>query len=172
LKTRLCFGVAALVALTGCATKATVNIQSSENETFLREKAEFEPNVGKDYWIKTIAFLCDTPARTGAHCDPILTNTKLQTDSLEQGAYGTPYYHVKLGDGRSGYVMAADLKSGATQRRNAKAAVTHGSGCRQNRSWRRVGVLPIASIVARRREALASATSMAVTDRYFSTMAS
>ena len=120
MKTHLFFCLAALLALTGCASKATV--PPFENEIFLREKAEFEPSIGKDFWIKTIAFLCNAPGSVGAHCDPILTNTKLHTDSLEQGAYGTPYYHVTLSDSRSGYIVAAELMIGATGSDPALAA--------------------------------------------------
>lgn len=103
-----------MATLTGCASKAAVTVQSAENETFLHEKTQYEPNVGKDYWTKTIVFVCRAPDKLGATCDPILTGAKLQADSLEQGKYGTPYYHVKLSDGRTGYVMALELKIGTT----------------------------------------------------------
>lgn len=114
MKTQLGFGLAALVVLTGCAQRATVSIQSTENESYLREKAEYEPNIGKAYWTKTLVFLCGAPDKLGANCDPIVNGTKLQADGLEQGKYGMPYYHVTLSDGRAGYVMAVELKVGTT----------------------------------------------------------
>ncbi len=67
-------------------------------------------------------FLCGAPDKLGAHCDPILTGTKLQTDSLEQGKDGLPYYHVTLSDGRAGYVMALELKIATTDIDPAVAA--------------------------------------------------
>ncbi len=89
---------------------------------FLREKGQYEPSIGKDYWIKLLTFLCPTPKRASTDCVTIVAPTKLQVDSLEQGAYGTPYYPVKLSDGRSGYIMAADLKMYATDIDPAVAA--------------------------------------------------
>jgi len=114
LKTRLLSCVVALAMLASCAKKPVVDIQTTENEMFLREKGQYEPSIGKDYWIKLLTFLCPTPKKASTDCVTIVAPTKLQVDGLEQGAYGTPYYHVRLSDGRSGYIMAADLKMYAT----------------------------------------------------------
>jgi len=63
LKTRLLFSVVALALLTSCAKKPVVDVQTTENEMFLREKGQYEPSIGKDYWIKLLTFLCPTPKK-------------------------------------------------------------------------------------------------------------
>jgi hypothetical protein len=41
--------------------------------------------------------------------------TRLQPDGIEEGVFGNPYYHVKLADGRTGYVNASTFAVETTE---------------------------------------------------------
>lgn len=108
---RLCFCFVALAALPGCAKDPKAVIASYDHEKFLREKAQYEPIVEKDYWVAMPVTLCTRPAKNPeGECIVLAVTTKLQPDAIEEGTFGVPYYHVKLADGRAGYVDASTFK--------------------------------------------------------------
>jgi hypothetical protein len=100
--------------------------------------------------------------------------TKLQPDGIERGITSDAYYHVKLEDGRTGYVSAFELLASATDVDPAQAAAECKRrsdprlACLRNRFAPLVGVSQTESIAARPREALASGISMARDDSSFS----
>src|SRR5438552_3689880 len=96
--------------MTGCMRNNTAIIQSLDTETFLREKVQYEPNLGKDYWTRTPWEICSNPF-PNTKCEQIAESTKLQLDGIEQGFRGHPYFHVKLIDGRTGYAPASQFGS-------------------------------------------------------------
>lgn len=159
MKTRLLLSVAALAVLTGCAKNPKAVIPSY-HEKFLRDKSQYEPIVEKDYWAAMPVLLCTKPAPNpeGGDCIALAVTTKLRPDAIEEGMFGQPYYHVKLADGRAGYVDASAFKSQTTETDLEKAeancirpwrpASRHG----ETRSKPPVGANPIGSIVVRRRE--------------------
>jgi hypothetical protein len=115
-KTRLLLSVAALAVLTGCAKNPQAVIPSN-HERFLRDKSQYEPMVEKDYWAAMPVLLCTKPAPNpeGGDCIALAVTTKLRPDAIEEGMFGQPYYHVKLADGRAGYVDASTFKSQTTE---------------------------------------------------------
>jgi hypothetical protein len=110
LNTRLLFSVVALALLTSCAKDPKAVIASYDHEKFLRDKVPYEPKIGKDYWVQVPVFLCAKPARDPeGECGLLSVTTKLQPDGIEQCTFGNPYFHVKLGDSRTGYIEATDF---------------------------------------------------------------
>ena len=105
------FGLVALALLTGCATRPPPVDFEKE---FLDEKAKYEPNVGKTYWLLGIRSLCPTSTANIIDCPMIPEGTKLRTDGIERGVTSTAYYHVTLEDGRTGYIAAYELLRFAT----------------------------------------------------------
>lgn len=120
MKTGLCFGLVALAALTGCATRQAPPVDFEKE--FLQEKAKYEPNIGKDYWLRVVVFLCPTSTTNVVDCTSIFPPTKLQPDGIERGRTSTAYYHVNLEDGRTGYISAFELLTSATDVDPAQAA--------------------------------------------------
>lgn len=119
MKTRLCFGLIALAVMTGCAKRPpAVDFEKD----FLQEKAKYEPNIGKNYWLLGSRFLCPTPVTNVLDCTSIPPGGKLQLDGIERGVTSDAYYHVKLEDGRTGYIAALDLVRFATDVDPAQAA--------------------------------------------------
>ena len=111
MKTQLILSLIALAAMMGCAKRPpAVDFEKD----FLQEKAKYEPNIGKTYWLLGIRFLCPTPLTNVIDCTLIPAGTKLQTDGIERGVTSDAYYHVKLEDGRAGYISALDLVRFAT----------------------------------------------------------
>jgi hypothetical protein len=88
----------------------------------LEEKAKYEPNVGKTYWLLAIRSLCPTSTTGIIDCTSIPAGTKLQTDGVERGVTTDAFYHVTLEDGRTGYVEAFGLLRFATDVDPAQAA--------------------------------------------------
>jgi hypothetical protein len=106
------FSIVALGVLTSCAAKdPKAVIASYDHEKFVREKAQYEPIIEKDYWVRMPVFLCTHPAKNPeGDCIVLVVTTKLQPDGIEEGTFGNPYYHVRLADGRAGYVDAFEFK--------------------------------------------------------------
>jgi hypothetical protein len=96
----------------GCLCKAPP-LPDYEN-AFLQEKAKFEPNIGKSYWLKFDRRVCPTPVADLLDCTSIPGGTKLKTDGIERGMTSEAYYHVQSEDGRSGYILAFELVLAAT----------------------------------------------------------
>ncbi|MGN6747353.1 MAG: hypothetical protein ACTHJS_02050 [Xanthobacteraceae bacterium] len=119
MKTRLCFYLIALAMMVGCATRPpAVDFEKD----FLQEKAKYEPNIGKTYWLLGIRSLCPTPTTNIIDCASIPEGTKLHTDGVERGVTTDAYYHVTLDDGRTGYIEAFGLLRFATDVDPAQAA--------------------------------------------------
>jgi hypothetical protein len=115
LKTRLCFGVIALAVMTGCAKDPKAVIASYDHEKFLRDKVKYEHEIGKYYWAELPQFLCTRPATNPeGECSLLAVNAKLEPDGIEEGTFGNPYFHVKLADGRMGYVEANSFVTSTT----------------------------------------------------------
>jgi hypothetical protein len=115
LKTKFLFSIIALAAMMGCAKDPKAVIESYDTEKFRREKVQYEPNIGKDYWVRIPLFVCNKPANNpSGECSLANVTTKFQPDGIEQGPFGNPYYHVKLTDGRTGYILASELRANAT----------------------------------------------------------
>ncbi len=116
MKTRLCFCLVALAAMTSCAKRQVVPDDSAKyHEQFLREKADYEPYLGKNFWAMIGMSLCPVPTLLDAGCETIAKGTKLQPDAIEEGPVGSPYYHLKVEDGRVGYISAHEVVHVATQ---------------------------------------------------------
>jgi hypothetical protein len=111
LRIRLIFSIIALGLMMGCAARPHL---SNDEKTFLEKKAKYEPNIGKTYWLRTNTYLCPRPAANILDCTSIPVGTKLQTDGIERGITSDPEYHVKLEDGRAGYIDALQLVTFAT----------------------------------------------------------
>jgi hypothetical protein len=107
----LCFGLIALAVIAGCVKRPPAVDFEKE---FLEEKAKYEPNIGKTYWLLGSRFLCPTPTTNVIDCTSIPPGTKLQTDGIERGVTSNAYYHVRLEDGRTGYLAVLDLVRFAT----------------------------------------------------------
>jgi hypothetical protein len=111
LNTRLFFSVVALAIMCSCVKRPPpVDFEKA----FLEEKAKYEPNLGKIYWLTGIRSLCPTPTTNVIDCTRIDAGTKLQLDGIERGVTSDAYYHVKLEDGRAGYISAFGLLRFAT----------------------------------------------------------
>ena len=55
-------------------------------------------------------FLCAKPARDpDGECGLLAATTKLEPDGIEQGTFGNPYFHVRLADGRTGYIQVTNF---------------------------------------------------------------
>ena len=108
MKTRLYFGFIALAVMTGCAGRPTAPVVDFDKE-FLQEKAKYEPNLGKTFWLNGVASLCPTSTTNVIDCTLIDAGTKLQLDGIERGVTTDAFYHVKLEDGRTGYIEAFHL---------------------------------------------------------------
>jgi hypothetical protein len=116
-KTRLCFSFIALAIIAGCARHQTPPDDSAKyQERFLQEKADYEPNLGKNFWALMDMAMCPVPTLIeDAKCETVAKGSKLQPDAIEEGSVGTAYYHVKLEDGRAGYISAHEVVHLATQ---------------------------------------------------------
>jgi len=123
LRTHLIFSAIAFAVISGCAKDSKAIIASYDHEKFLREKAQYEPEIGKDLWVRIPVFLCTKPASNPeGECTLVAVTTKLQPDGIEEGMFGNPYYHVKLADGRTGYVNASSFAVETTEVDLQKAA--------------------------------------------------
>ncbi len=123
MKTHLVLSLIALAVMTSCAKDPKAVIESYDTQKFLREKTQYEPHIGKDYWVQVPVSLCKRPAHNPeGECELVGVITKLQPDGIERGTFGAPYYHVILADGRTGYVDASSFVSNATAIDLEKAA--------------------------------------------------
>jgi hypothetical protein len=119
LRTQFIIGVIALAVIGGCVKRPpSVDFEKD----YLEEKARYEPNLGKDYWLMSPGFLCPTATTNKIDCALINTGTKLQPDGIERGITSDAHYHVKLEDGRTGYISAFELVASATNVDPAAAA--------------------------------------------------
>jgi hypothetical protein len=115
----LCFGLFALAVMTDCATRPpTVDFEKG----FLQEKAKYESNLGKTYWLRAGWFLCPTPTTNVIDCSSIDAGSKLQLDGIGRGVTSDAHYHVILEDGRTGYFAAVALVAYGTDIDPAQAA--------------------------------------------------
>ena len=80
MKTHFITIIIALAAMMGCAKRPPV---VDFEKDFLQEKAKYEPNIGKTYWLSLDKRLCPTPAANIPDCTSILRGTKLQADGIE-----------------------------------------------------------------------------------------
>jgi hypothetical protein len=111
LKTHFIIIIVALATMMGCAKRPPV---VDFEKDFLQEKAKYEPNIGKTYWLLGGRFLCPTSTTNVIHCTSIDAGTKLQLDGIDRGVTSDAFYHVKLEDGRTGYISAFELLIYAT----------------------------------------------------------
>jgi hypothetical protein len=106
-------------ALAGCGSaQQQLQLQHQTNpRTYAQEKARYERNVGKVYWVAGSLRFCPVPNLINTKCQ-ILGEGLVKIDGVEQGITETPagnlqarerYYHVTLHDGRTGYILTADL---------------------------------------------------------------
>ena len=111
--------VALAFALAGCGSaQQQLQLQHQTNlHTDAQEKARYERNVGKVYWIASALRFCPVPDRINTKCQ-VLCDGHLKIEGTEQGitemAPGNlptreRYYRVTLHDGRTGYILTADL---------------------------------------------------------------
>jgi hypothetical protein len=106
-------------ALAGCGSaQQQLQLQHQTNlHTYAQVKAKYVRNVGKVYWIASALRFCPVPNPINAKCQ-VLGDGRLKIDGIEQGIIETAagnlparerYYHVTLHDGRTGYILTADL---------------------------------------------------------------
>jgi len=132
LKAQLIFYFIALALTMGCAKRPpAVDFEKD----FAQQKAHYEPNLGKDFWLRSDRFICATPRSNDLDCQLIPRGSKLQPDGIERGITSDAYYHVKVEDGRTGYIFAFELLAFAT---NVDPAET-GAECKR-RGEPRVGM--------------------------------
>jgi hypothetical protein len=90
LKTPLLLCVVALVLLTSCAKDPNAVIASYDHEKFLRDKVQYEPKIGKDYWVQRPVFLCAKPARDpDGECGLLAVTTKLEQTGSKKAPSAT-----------------------------------------------------------------------------------
>jgi hypothetical protein len=128
----LCFGLFGLAVMTGCVKSNTAVQESVNTQIFVRAKMTAEPNVGKNLWLARGLLLCEKPVLiTSTKCDTVEVNTRLEVDGIEQGfdeesgvrqSNGMAFYHIKLADGRAGYVLSSSFDGAATTIDLEKAA--------------------------------------------------
>jgi hypothetical protein len=113
----LFLGLIALAVLTSCARRQTPPDDAARyQEQFLRDKADYEPNLGKNYWALMNMAACPVPTLIeDGKCEGVPKGSKFQPVAIEQGPAGAAYYHVKLEDGRTGYISAHEVVHVATQ---------------------------------------------------------
>ena len=115
---RSCLSLLAF-ALAGCGSaQQQLQLQHQTNpQTYAQEKARYERNVGKVYWVAGALRFCPMPDLINTKCQ-VLGEGHLKIDGIEQGITETPagnlparerYYRVTLHDGRTGYILTADL---------------------------------------------------------------
>jgi hypothetical protein len=115
----------ALCVLPGC-TSGSSPMQAdgdAQAKMFAQDKARYDPNVGKNFWVRTAVRLCPQPNSLALGCNIIGAPTRLAIDRIEEGIQeaggrtfpiGIAYCHGTLDDGRAGYVMCSELMAEAT----------------------------------------------------------
>jgi hypothetical protein len=77
LRTHLIFSIIAFAVISGCAKDPKAIIAFYDHEKFLREKAQYEPEIGKDLWVRIPVFLCTKPASNPeGECTLVAVTTK------------------------------------------------------------------------------------------------
>jgi hypothetical protein len=115
---RSCLPLLAL-ALAGCGSaQQQLQLRHQTNpQTYAQETSRYEHNVGKVYWVASAVRFCPVPSLINTKCR-VLGDGHLKIDGIEQGTTETlagnlpareRYYHVTLHDGRTGYILTADL---------------------------------------------------------------
>jgi hypothetical protein len=114
------FSIVIVLSVTsGCANKPPgVDFEKD----YLQEKARYEANLGKTYWLMSPDHLCPRATTNLIDCELLPTGTKLQPDGIERGITSDAHYHVQLEDGRTGFISAFDLVAFGTDIDPAKAA--------------------------------------------------
>ena len=106
MKTQFIICIIVLVVIGGCARRPpAVDFEKD----FLQEKAKYEPNLGKTFWLNGVASLCPTSTTNIIDCTLIDAGSKLQLGGIERGVTSDAYYHVKLEDGRTGIHLRVQL---------------------------------------------------------------
>ena len=62
MKTHLVLSLIALAVMTSCAKDPKAVIEFYDTQKFLREKTQYEPHIGKDYWVQVPVSLRKRPA--------------------------------------------------------------------------------------------------------------
>jgi hypothetical protein len=122
-----CFAAAALMlcALVSSAqtarTQTRAAIDAEIRAGFARDKAKYEPVVGKTFWVTGHVQLCPEPNPLMPQCATILAPRRFVMDRVEPGftrfANGSTlmepfaYCHVTSNDGLVGYVACVQLMS-------------------------------------------------------------
>jgi hypothetical protein len=115
---RSCLSLLAF-ALAGCGSaQQQLQLQHQTNpQSYAQEKARYERNVGKVYWVAGALRFCPLPNLINTKCQ-VLGDGRLKIDGIERGITETPagnlparerYYRVTLHDGRTGYILTTDL---------------------------------------------------------------
>lgn len=115
--------------LAGCSHASRYN---SSPQIFQQDKTRYETEIGKNYWIRAAAKVCDRPVEVaiGVNCS-ILPAEKVKIDAIEEGMIevggsfstdGIPYFHISDDSGRTGYIMAVGLMASASDVDPAAAA--------------------------------------------------
>ncbi|HEX9238167.1 MAG TPA: hypothetical protein VF866_05325 [Xanthobacteraceae bacterium] len=82
MRTQFIISIIALATMMGCAKRPpAVDFEKD----FLQEKAKYEPNIGKTYWLTSDRRLCPTSVSNILDCTSIPRGTKLQPDGIERG---------------------------------------------------------------------------------------
>src|SRR3974390_1704566 len=87
---RSCLLLLAL-ALAGCGSaQQPLQLQHQTNlQTYAQEKARYERNVGKVYWVAGAVRFCPVPDLTNTKCQ-VLGEGHVKIDEVEQGITETP----------------------------------------------------------------------------------
>jgi hypothetical protein len=111
---RSCLPLLAFALAGRSSAQQQLQLQHQTNlHTDAQEKARYERNVGKVYWVAGALRLCPAPNLINTSCQ-VLGDGLLKIDGMEQGITETPaarerYYRVTLHDGRTGYILTTDL---------------------------------------------------------------
>lgn len=119
------FFTAALGVLSGCTSGPSWMQADAQAQAtmFAQDKARYDSNVGKNFWVKTAVRLCSQPSSLALGCTIISAPTRLAIDRIDEGTQeaggrtfpiGIAYCHGTLDDGRAGYVMCSELMAQAT----------------------------------------------------------
>lgn len=116
--------LAIAVALSGCAGGPSPTQAGALAQRFAQEKAKYEANVGKNFWVQMDVRLCQKPIASSPDCTIISSPTRLTLDRIDEGVVeaGDAYCHVTLDDGRAGYVGCFVLMAQTTDIDPAVAA--------------------------------------------------
>src|ERR1700758_1045599 len=110
-----CFAAAALMlcALVSSAqtarTQTRAAIDAEIRAGFARDKAKYEPVVGKTFWVTGHVQLCPEPNPLMPQCATILAPPRFANGSTLMEPFA--YFHVTSNDGLVGYLACVQLMS-------------------------------------------------------------